>query len=1073
MTTPAQSCVSCGHALGPGAKFCGACGQTTAASGSKIERRQLTLLFSELVDSSTLSERLDVEDFRDLLASYQRVCTDSVGHYEGHVAQLLGDGVMSYFGYPSAHEDDAVRAIRAALRIQEGVRLVNDGIGRRLHTEIHVRAGLHTGMAVVGQAGPSGARDRLAVGDTVNIAARIRSVADPDTVVVSGSMAKLVAGYFELEALGAQSLRGFTQPVDLCRVIRPTGARTKLEAAARGVLTPHVGREKESGEISAAWQEVREGADRVVVVRGEAGIGKSRIVHQFRNAAIDASARVMECLCSPLTQATAFAPMIQMLEGQLVARAQGDASPEAKLAALRSLMGEHSRFGPDAVPLIAELLSLPGADDTPLSELSPARKRARTLELLRQWAGFVAERAPLTLLVEDAHWADPSTLEFLDLVVRESPGGRTLVCVTGRPEFAPRWSGPNVKTIELFRLTRNDVEAMVTHVAGGRALPAPVVRRIAERSEGVPLFVEEVTKAVLESGALRLDGDRYELAGGFDEQVIPSSVHASLVARFDRLGASRGVAQLGAAIGREFPYPLIRAVSGITDADLQGHLNRLCATELAVGHGEPPNAAYTFKHALIQDAIYGTLLKADRLRVHERIFSALQTQFPELVTARPEIAAYHAENAGRRDHAVPFLKEAGVRALGRTAVTEAVKHLSRGIELVDAFGEPGRTAMEIELQAAIGPAYMATLGWAAPEVERCSARLRDLAAARGDGQRVFQAMWGLWTVHFLRGELRAALGIARDVLKMAVEAGDPMLRVTGHHAVGYTHFYRGEYADAIRHSDEGLALFELEREKRIASTFQLSSSCMLWCFRAGAQQAIGAHKAAARSLRSWEALADELRHPPSRAHMLHLQTYFFYALDDVERVRDLAEATRTLSVAEGFALWVPLADIFLAWRSARRGGDASRAADEIKSLKKLVDGGRTHITELEIAAVLSETLLIARRPAEVFRVAEDALGITTPNERRHYEPEVLRFQGDAAQAMGDRERAVAFYRAGIESARSMNAKFFELRSAVGLTRLVGGQAERAELKSLLDGFTEGLDLPQLQEALALVNASRA
>jgi class 3 adenylate cyclase/predicted negative regulator of RcsB-dependent stress response len=1068
MTGPTLHCVKCYCALQPGAKFCSACGQTTQPTAPEIERRQLTLLFSELVGAATLSERLDVEEFRDLLASYQRVCADSVGHYEGHLAQLLGDGVMSYFGYPIAHEDDAVRAVRAALRIQEGVKLVNEGIGKRLHAEIHVRGGLHTGMAVVGEVGPGGAHDRLAIGETVNIAARIRSIADPDTVLISGSVAKLVDGYFEMESLGEHQLKGFTQTVDLFRVVRPTGARTNLEAAARGNLTPHVGRDRESAALDDAWKQVCAGADRFVIVRGEAGIGKSRIVHHFCNAALDASARVLKCFCSPLTQATAFAPLVQMLEGVIVERTRGDTSPQAKLAALRSLLGEHSRFGPDALPLIADLLSVPGADDSPISDLSAVRKRAKTIELLREWAAFSAERIPVALLVEDAHWADPSTLEFLDLVARESPGGRTLVCVTTRPELAPRWSGSHVRTIELLRLTSSEIEAMITHVAGGHPLPVPVVRRIAERSEGVPLFVEEVTKAALESGALRLEGDHYELAGIFDEQLIPSTIHASLVARFDRLGASKAVAQLGAAIGREFPYPLIRAVAGMPDGELQGHLDRLCGSELALRHGEPPNARYSFKHALIQDAIYGTLLKTERARVHERIFGALERQFPELVAGRPEIAAYHAEKAGRRDIAVPLLKEAGLRALGRTAVTEAVKHLSRGIELVDALGEPGRTNTEIELQAAIGPAYMATLGWAAPEVERSCARLRDLASAQAD-PRIFQAMWGLWTVHFLRAELGAALKVARGVLGMATQAGDPMLLVAGHHAVGYTHFYRGEYADALRHSDAGLALFELEREKRIASLFQLSSSCAMWCFRASAQQMVGLSVGATDSLRNWQNLADGLRHPPSRAHLLCLQSYFFHMVDDVERVAALAQAARSLSIAEGFALWVPLADIFLAWARARRGGDASRAVDEIKSLKALADASLCHITELEIASVLAETLLLAGRPAEVFRVADDALAITTPNERRHYEPEVFRFQGDAAKAMGDRERAVAFYRRGIESAQSMNARFLELRSAIGLTRLAGGTAERAALKRILDGFTEGLDQPIVKEALALLS----
>ncbi|MGA7122205.1 MAG: AAA family ATPase, partial [Polyangiaceae bacterium] len=519
----------------------------------------------------------------------------------------------------------------------------------------------------------------------VNLAARIQSTADDDTAVISQSTAKLVHGYFELQSLGRQRLKGFTSSVELFRVLRPTGARTNLDAASRRGLTPHVGRELESAGLAEVWREVREGADRVVIVRGEAGIGKSRIVHRFRHTVLNAPALVVDCYCSPLAQATAFAPLVESLDRRIIERVPGNATPEAKVEALRTMLGEHSRFEADALPLMAALLSLPAVDDAPISDWSPVRRRLRTLETLREWVASLAERLPLALLVEDVHWADPSTLDFLDLLVRERPGGRTLVCVTARPEFVARWSGPDVRTIEMPRLSGDEIAAMVSSVTGGRALPPLLVRRIAERSEGVPLFVEEVTKAVLESGALRIEGDRYELAGVFDEQLIPTTVHASLLARFDRLGESKSVAQLGAAIGREFSFPLIQAVAGIPDDKLQEHLNRICRTELAFAHGQPPVSIYVFKHALIQDAVYGTLLKSDRSRVHERIFVALRDKFPELIAARPETAAYHAENAGRRDVAVSLFKDAGLRALRRTAVAEAAKHLEHAIEIVDAL----------------------------------------------------------------------------------------------------------------------------------------------------------------------------------------------------------------------------------------------------------------------------------------------------------------------------------------------------------------------------------------------------
>jgi len=1067
-TESSAACSECRTPLHAGARYCTACGHEAAPFSTQNERRQLTILFCDVVGSTELSERLDPEDLRDLLTSYQRVCRDAVGRYEGHISQFLGDGIMSYFGYPVAHEDDAVRAVGAAFRILEGVKLVNQGIGKRLRAEIHVRVGIHMGIAVVGEIGPGGSHDRLAVGETVNLAARIQSSADEDTVVVSATTARLLHGHFELQPLEVRTLKGFSRPIELFRVVRPTGARTKFEAAARRGLTPHVGRHEQSAALARTWDEVRDGADRVVIVRGEAGIGKSRIVHQFRNTTLEEPVRVLECICSPLTQATALAPIIAMLEGLLVEQSGKDPTPQVKLDALRSLLVEHSRIGADALPLVAALLSLPGADEEAIRDLSPIRRRARTLEILRQWMAWSAERVPVALFVEDLHWADPSTLDLLDLLVLESPGGRTLVCITARPEVLVRWEKPHVRTIELIRLTGSEIEAVTTHVAGGHTLPLPLVRQIAERSEGVPLFVEEMTKAVLESGALRLDADRYELAQAYDGQFVPSSVQASLIARFDRLGESRSVAQLGATIGRTFTYRLIRAVTGLSDEKLREHLDRLCRTGLAFADGDPPDSVYTFKHALIQDALYETLLKRDRARLHHRVFSKLCDEFSDLVESRPEMAAYHAEHAGLRDLAIPLLKEAGMRALGRTAMAEAVKHLGRAIELVETLPAPARIRMESDLQAVLGPAYMATLGWAAPEVERSSVRLRDLATAQGDSDKLFQAMWGLWTVHFLRGELDPALDVARQVLEMGLNDG--MRRAAGHHAVGYTHFYRGEYAEALHHADRGLALFDPEGEKRSAAMFQLSLGCAMLCFRTQSQQILGLADQASESLSHWQQLVAEVKHTPSAAYSLCQQCFLARLADDVERVQAWAPECRSLSIAEGFALWVPLADIFIAWTRARQGGDAADAVKRIEASIQLVHASRTYIVESEISGMLAETLLLARRPADVFEVAERALEITRIGKQRHCEPELFRLEGDAAKALGNSAQAAGFYREGLASARSMGGGLLELRCALALAKLVGGREERAELRSVLGRFAEGFNQPDVKNALAFLDA---
>jgi class 3 adenylate cyclase/predicted ATPase len=1062
-------CRDCRFPLQSGSRFCSQCGLALEGNGVESERRQLTLLFCDMVGSTALSERLDPEDLRDLLTSYQQVCRDAIGGYQGHISQFLGDGVMSYFGYPIAHEDDAVRAIRAALRILEGIEFVNRGIGKRLNAEIHVRMGIHTGVAVVGDIGPGGAHDRLAVGETVNLASRIEAIAGVDTVLVSGSTARLVAGHFELEALSSQTLRGFTRPVELFRVIRPTGARTRFEAAARGTLTPHVGRDRELAELARLWTEVRDGAGRVVVIHGEAGIGKSRIVHQFRLSVIEEGARILEWFCSPLAQAPALSPVIEMLDGRLVERAGGDARPQAKLDALRRMLGAHSRFEADALPLMASLLSIPGADEAPIRELSPVRRRARTLEVMLAWLASSAERLPVALFVEDVHWADPSTLELLDLMVREGPVPRALLCLTGRPEFLVRWTKPEICVLELGRLGPSEVEAMVTHVAGGHPLPPPVVRRIAERSEGVPLFVEEITKAVLESGALRLNGTGYELTGGFDEQLVPSTVRGSLVARFDRLGESRRIAQLGAAIGREFRYPLIRAVAGIGDDELRDHLHRLDRIELTLAHGDLPNVTYTFKHALIQDAIYGTLLKKDRQRVHERIFSKLREEFPEMIDAQPERAAYHAESAGLRDVAVALFQEAGTRAFARTAMAEAVKHLSHAIELVDSLPEPGRTDVEMALQAVVGPAYMATLGWAAPEVERSSARLRDLATARGDSAKLYQAMWGLWTVHFVRGELHAAIEIARQVYAAASAAGNPLYAITGCHALGYTSYYRAELEEARRIAKEGLALSTLERERQIAAIFQISSGAITRGFCSAALWLLGEQDQAAEMVEEWHRLVADLNHAPSTALSWAFEGYVLHMLGDVPGLRNLALRLRTISEQEGFQLWISMSNVFEAWARAHAG----EVAAAVEQMNQAIAGWyatSSNLTMCDNTVMQVEVLLLAGRAGDALQAIARGKEICARSGERTLEPELHRLEAEACLALGRRDEAIAACRRAADCARELGALSLELRAAIGLHRILTSAESLEELRRVYAKFTEGFDKPDLRQARLLLAA---
>lgn len=1024
------SCGECGAALQLGANFCAQCGR--AVEGERGHRRHLTLLFSDLVGWTSLSETLDPEDLDNLATEYRRVCRDAIRAYRGHLSQFLGDGVLSYFGYPRANEDDAMLATRAALRIVSDVRALNDDVGRRLRAELHVRVGLNSGPTIFGDAG---GRERFAIGEPVNLAARIQSIAEPDTVLVSGATARLIEGYFDLRPLGATRVRGLDRPIELYEVIRPTGARTRFEAAARGRLTPHVGRAAELAQIAGIWRQVVAGQPQVVVVQGEPGIGKSRLLHEARRTAIGLGAVRLSCFCSPLTQATAFAPIVELLEDQLRHWAPVDSESAPLLGALAALVADEPRFGPDALPLLAALLGIDGADQQAIADVSPVRRRARTLEILRDWLSWTAERYPVAVLVEDLHWADPSTLEFLTFLVSDPPPGPVLLFMTARTEFAIPWAAAQFTCIELGRLPDADVAVMVGHVAGGRTMPPVLVSKIASRTEGVPLFVEEVTKEVLASGVVRIEQDHCEMVGEMSERYLPPTVHGSLTARFDRLDESRHVAQLGAAIGREFTYDLIRAVAGLPEDELRDKLEVLSQSELVFAHGAPPLATYIFKHALIRDAIYDNLLKPARLSIHGKIFTALQEQFPELLAARPEMGAYHAENAGRPDAAVPLLKMAGLRALDRKALAEAVGHLEKGEKMLHVLPEPEQTAMEVELQAALGPAYMATVGWAAPQVERSSARLRDLAARRGDGPRLFQAMWSLWTVDFLRGNLGPALEIAKQVLDMANVVGDPMLRTAGHHAVGYTHFYRGEYEPALSHADQGLALYDLERELVLASIFQFSSSAAMRCFRTEALQVLGRPAEAADSLRAWRELLDDLRHPPSRAYSLTQQCFYFHVQGDQRAVREAATGSRALSMAEGFSLWVPITETFLAWADAQEGRNPGEAVERIRAAKQRIDASLTRITEVELTAMHAETLLLANRPEQVAEVVSPVLELSAQLQLRHYVPELYRLEGEAARRLGDWDGAVTLYRKAVEAARGMNAQGLEQRAAAALAQI--------------------------------------
>lgn len=1079
-TSLGTACPTCGKPSIPDARFCSSCGNALAVVPASVERRQLTVLFCDMVDSTAFSERLDAEDLRDLLHALHRTCGLAVGSHGGHLSQYLGDGVMAYFGYTRSHEDNAVRAVRAARRILAGVAEMNAGIGRRLQVDIKVRIGLHTGSVIVGEMGPGGAYDSLAVGDTVNIAAHVQALAEADMVLASAATARLVQGYVNLRSQGQRTLKGVSMPMELFEVQAETQARSRLEAAAVRGLTPYVGREGELTVLEKIWREVRGGGERVVFVRGEAGIGKSRLVDRFQQTALQESSTVLKCYCSQLSQATALAPIIDMLERRADEQT-GLSTPESRLAALTASLAEHSRFGPDALPLLAALLSLPGVDESALAGMSVAVRRTRTLSVLRTWLGFVAERAPTLLLFEDVHWADSTTLDFIQLLARMGGGRRTLICATGRPETDPAWATEDVARLDLRPMGRAEAEALAVRVAGGKALPAQLAFRIVERSEGVPLFVEEITRAAIESGALTDRGDRYEFTGDLRADVVPAAVTDSLLARFDRLGPSRPVAQLAAAIGRDFNFPLLLATSGLSEVGLRHHLGHICESGLVLR--EEDQNTFAFKHALVHQAVYGTLLKHERREAHANILTVLKKDFGGWLALHPEAGAHHAEEAGLRREAIDYLRMAGLRALSRTEAHGAARHLTRALELLDAVEEPERSRLELELIGPVSQAYIAVHGYAAPDTLRACERARNLALARGDVAGGLMATNSLCTVMIVRGDLRKARALARELMEAPAVAANPLLRTVALQAECNTLYYSGEFTQALRDSTEALDIFEREKDANPAVRLGAPLTALSWV-QAASLAMHGRLDEVPRYLEKWEErqrLYRTLEALPKNAPIVNFTTLaiarastplfvcvVLYLVRQTERIPKLAAEALAVSEAERLTLWYSIARMFMAFDAGTRNPDAVRGAADFRSAVAAYQATGSRISLSIFVGMLAELLLAANQPEESLAVLSEEIRRIEGEHEFHFQPELLRLSAKTLEALGRRAEATATYHSAIDAARALGSRLLSLRAATGLYRLAADAPAKALLQQEYDAFSEGHGFPDLKDARALL-----
>ena len=725
----------------------------TSPPPTDAERRQLTVMFCDLVGSTALSTRFDPEDLRELIGGYHRAVADTVGRFDGFVAKYMGDGVLIYFGYPQAHEDDAERAVRAGLAVIEAV-------GRLpARQDLRVRLGIATGLAVVGDLlGEGAAQERGVVGETPNLAARLQALAAPNTLIIGEATRRQVGGLFELADLGPQALAGFAEPQSAWRVIGESGMLSRFEALRSGE-TPLVGREEEVELLLRRWEQAKSGEGRVVLISGEPGIGKSRLTAALSEQIGTEPHTRLRYFCSPHHQNSALHPVIVQLE-----RAAGferDDGPEAKLDKLETLLGPAAEIGD--VSLLVELLSVPGGDRFAPLELSPQRKKERTFAaLVRQLEGL-ARTQPVLMIFEDLHWIDPTSREFLDLVLARIDRLPVLLAATFRPEFQPPWVGQaHATVIALNRLGRGDGAVMVERLAGNAALlPPDVIAEIVERTDGVPLFVEEMTKAVLEAGAER--GGEIAASVPSAGLGVPATLQASLMARLDRLGpAAKGVAQIGAAIGREFSYELAASVGELAEEMLQDALQRLVDAGLVFQRGTPPEAAYLFKHALVQDTAYSTLLRGPRRQLHARIAEALTAHYPELMDSQPELFAQHYAEAGLIEKSATYWGKAGHGSAARSAMAEAAAQFRKGAGPAGAVtGHPRASATGARIWSALGAVLMAAKGFAAPEMGDAYARARELWEQLGSPSEFLRIPFGQSVYHVVRGEFDLASALTK------------------------------------------------------------------------------------------------------------------------------------------------------------------------------------------------------------------------------------------------------------------------------------------------------------------------
>jgi len=1030
----------------------------------EAERRQLTVMFADLVGSTELSQKLDPEDLREINRAYQDAVTAAIEKYGGYVARYMGDGVLAYFGYPRAHEDDAERSLRAGLELIESVSMLETGVA------LAVRVGVATGPVVVGDiVGEGAAQESAVVGETPNLAARLQGIAEPDTVVLSAATQHLVSGRFDLDALGPHTLKGIGQPVQAYRALAVRDV-SRFDAARERRLTPVVGRDEELGMLLRRWRLAVEGEGQAVLLSGEAGVGKSRIVHALQDSLAESLTNRILCYCSPYHQSSAFHPVIEQLER--ATRVRSGQTPREKLNAVENVLGELGLDVVETVRLFAELLSIPYEGIYPALDLTPEQLRLRTLDVLVETIEAMAAQEPVLFVVEDAHWVDPSTQDFLTHLIERVRTTRTLVVITHRPEYEPLWTDySHVTALALNNLGRRDSATMVAEVTKGRRLPKSMLEEIIDRTDGVPLFIEEITAALSDSGFIS-EGDGAD-APAFDPTTagIPATLQDLLMERLDRLGPAKEVAQHAAVIGRSFTFDLLTEVSNKNEQALEQDLALLVQSGLIYGRrGVESN--YDFKHALVRDAAYQSLLKRDRQGCHHRVATALMQAADD--NPPLELLAHHFEEGGYPDKAAQYWRQAGERALGRFAHVEAISDFRRALVAMESLPADSEwIRFELETQTLLGPTLMQVLGQGAPEAEQTYVRALELGEQLNDSVAAFTSAWGMWRLQFARGDMKVGREYALRCQRVSAGSTDPVANLGTAFALGATYLFNGECSAAAPHLENSIELYRGLEDKSALAVFGQDPGLSSLGYLAWAQWSLGYPDQAVAHCEEAVQLARDIGKPVLIAVATGFAGLTYSLRRDIPKLTEYAEECLSICERHEFRQHAAMSNVMLGYAYSH-GGDHDRAtslADDGLNEKAAL---HSYIGAPWFCYLAAETYVAAGRLHEALELARRGINFAARGAERFFEPENHRMKALilAKDPEVSREKVEAHFNDALQLARGQKAKSLELRTAVSFARFADEHGARDSALELLspiyESFTEGFDTPDLKESKALL-----